>query len=66
MYSAQASTLHHLFIGGGSFIVPVFQRAYVWDQEQWSDLLYECKSLAPVSEKNLNKSTHFFGVIITR
>lgn len=55
----QASVKAFNFIKAeGKIIIPYFQRSYVWDEENWSDLFYELT--------NKNKENNFLGPIILK
>lgn len=65
MISATKETLNVFFTGNLRFIVPFFQRSYVWKQENWETLW---DHLLKVSERQKQSvsSEHFIGTIMTK
>ena len=63
-------SIHQLFSGPVQFVIPVYQRHYVWNQEEqweplWRDIIEIIKVNAKVEEPH-NHSSHFTGAIVTR
>jgi uncharacterized protein with ParB-like and HNH nuclease domain len=65
MLSANKEKLHSFFTGSNQFIIPFFQRAYVWKIDNWAefwDSIFE--ELAELKAKK--ESEHFIGTIIIK
>lgn len=65
MISAQKEKLNSFFQGSMKYIIPFFQRPYVWDEENWENLwesIYETYS----DYKNEKESEHFIGTLIIK
>lgn len=63
-------SVHTLFSGPVQFVIPVYQRHYVWNEEEqweplWQDIIDTIKVNAKVEEA-YNRSSHFTGAIVTR
>jgi uncharacterized protein with ParB-like and HNH nuclease domain len=65
MIGANKEYLNNFFFSNLQFVVPFFQRSYVWKLSNWETLW---EHLLKISEKPLNdrKSEHFIGTIITK
>jgi uncharacterized protein with ParB-like and HNH nuclease domain len=65
MISANKESLKTFFDYNKQYIVPFFQRAYVWNEDYWENLW---EDIIQVNEKHINKQKveHFFGTIITK
>lgn len=65
MKSANKENLLSFFQNNYQFIIPFFQRAYVWDNDNW-EVLWD--HLMEELEAHLNQKTseHFIGTIITK
>ena len=63
-------SVHTLFSGPVQFIIPVYQRHYVWnEEEQWQPLWQDIVEIIEVNakvEEAYNRRTHFTGAIVTR
>lgn len=57
---AKITKIHEMIERPIQYIVPLFQRTYSWDEEEWEDLW---EDIVELREKSDN---HFFGVIVTR
>lgn len=65
MLSANKEKLHSFFLGSNQFIIPFFQRAYVWKSENWEELWENiCHELEQLKEHK--SSEHFIGTIIIK
>ncbi|MBN2743977.1 MAG: DUF262 domain-containing protein [Marinilabiliaceae bacterium] len=66
MLSANKEKLQSFYMGQNQFVIPFFQRAYVWKADNWSELWENI--LEEYNEfKNGNiKSEHFIGTIIIK
>jgi uncharacterized protein with ParB-like and HNH nuclease domain len=65
MISAQKDRLMSFFQGNIQFIVPFFQRSYVWDEDNWNTLWEHTVSVLERAEKGL-PGEHFIGTIIAK
>ena len=57
---ADATDFSHLLRGGYQYVIPIFQRTYVWQHKQWVDLWEDLKDLL---EENTEPG-HFIGSIV--
>ena len=62
MMLAQKECLKYFFNGNNQYIVPFFQRKYVWDIENWEELW---DSIQGIKSMEVGKE-HFIGTIITK
>ncbi|MCW5961026.1 MAG: DUF262 domain-containing protein [Pyrinomonadaceae bacterium] len=65
MINATKEQLNSFFSGTLQFVVPFFQRAYVWDSENWEILWDHISRIANV-ENNTTSSEHFIGTLIIK
>lgn len=65
MINANKDKLLSFFQGSSQFVVPFFQRAYVWDDENWETLWDHVSSVLESCSEKLPKE-HFIGTIITK
>ena len=65
MINANKDKLLSFFQGSSQFVVPFFQRAYVWDEENWGTMWDHVSSVLDSCAGNLSKE-HFIGTIITK
>lgn len=65
MLSANKEKLQSFFQGSNQFIIPFFQRSYVWKIDNWSELWENIVEVINESETNSN-SEHFIGTIIVQ
>lgn len=63
MINANKDTLNSYFNGTEQYIVPFYQRQYVWNEENW-DVLWE--HLEEISSNGISNEEHFIGTIITK
>lgn len=65
MINASKELLNSFFSNNLQYVVPFFQRAYVWDEDNW-EILWE--HITTVAEKisNNEQNEHFIGTIITK
>lgn len=61
MINANKDLLKSYFTSNLQYVVPFFQRSYVWDEDNW-DILWE--HLCMIAEKT--NSEHFIGTLITK
>jgi len=63
---AEAVYLYQLLEGEKQYVVPLFQRYYVWDKEQWKQLWNDIFSLLEKSriEEHELVDEHFLGAIV--
>ena len=63
-------SVHTLFSGPVQFVIPVYQRHYVWNEvDQWEPLWQDIIEIIEVNakvEEAYNRSSHFTGAIVTR
>lgn len=65
MISAAKEKLASYYQGSSQFIVPFFQRAYVWDEDNWQTLWEHTISVLEKAEEKTS-GEHFIGTIITK
>lgn len=66
MLSANKEKLQSFYMGQNQFVIPFFQRAYVWKADNWSELWENIiEEYAEVKNGN-TKSEHFIGTIIIK
>ena len=65
MISANKEELKTFFTYDKQYIVPFFQRAYVWDKTYW-ETLWEHLTQLVINLNNGEKVEHFIGTIITK
>lgn len=65
MISAQKEKLNSFFQGSMKYIIPFFQRPYVWDEENWENL-WENIFQTYTNYKNKKESEHFIGTLIIK
>jgi len=66
MLSANKEKLQSFYMGQNQFVIPFFQRAYVWKADNWAEL-WENILEEYIEVKNGNpKSEHFIGTIIIK
>lgn len=65
MINANKELLSSFYSNNLQYVVPFFQRPYVWDVDNW-DILWE--HISRTADKTLNnyKSEHFIGTLITK
>jgi hypothetical protein len=71
---AGATTLKKLFKDGQTYVIPVFQRPYVWSQDEqweplWADVEALCRRALEVSRTGRNAppiGTHYLGAVVTK
>jgi len=61
-------TIHDLFQRERRYVVPLYQRAYVWNEEdQWAPLWDDIERLAEASPESagfVSQRSHFLGAIV--
>lgn len=57
---ADATILDKIFFGTCKYIVPYYQRAYVWEEKQWKRFLEDMEYISAT------KKQHFFGSMILK
>jgi len=65
MISASKEKLASYFQGNSQFKVPFFQRAYVWQEDNWSDLWEHVEQVLD-GHRAGNRTEHFIGTIIAK
>ncbi|MDR3693420.1 DUF262 domain-containing HNH endonuclease family protein [Mucilaginibacter sp.] len=65
MINANKELLTSFFSNNLQYLVPFFQRSYVWDKENWDILWEHIDKIASQIESNPN-SEHFIGTLITK
>lgn len=65
MISAQKEKLNSFFQGSMKYIIPFYQRPYVWDEENWENL-WESIHETYTNYKNNKESEHFIGTLIIK
>src|ERR1035437_8760677 len=66
MATANKEQLESFFTGSNQFKIPFFQRAYVWKEENWSELWDDVLEELEQLRSGNNKSEHFIGTIIVK
>ena len=70
MLDADFVSVHKLFGGPVQFIIPVYQRHYVWNEEgQWEPLWQDIRDTIAMNAKveiDHDRRKHFTGAIVTR
>ncbi len=62
---AQGRSIIHLFDGKRRYLVPLFQRQYVWNQtNQWEPLWEDINRMIERRETNGKGSPHFLGALV--
>lgn len=65
MINATKEKLATYFQGNSQFIVPFFQRGYVWDEDNWETFWEHISAVLDDAEKNA-PAEHFIGTLITK
>ncbi|MFZ1699593.1 MAG: DUF262 domain-containing HNH endonuclease family protein [Pyrinomonadaceae bacterium] len=66
MINANKEVLNSFFSSSLQYVVPFFQRSYVWDEENWEILWDHVERTAlAISNGNIEKE-HFIGTLITK
>lgn len=65
MINANKELLNSFFSNNLQYVVPFFQRAYVWDQDNW-DVLWEHINGIAEHFTSKPKNEHFIGTLITK
>lgn len=65
MINANKELLSSFFTRNLQYVVPFFQRSYVWNEENW-DILWEHISKIAENDSNQAKDEHFIGTLITK
>ncbi|MFN8438562.1 MAG: DUF262 domain-containing HNH endonuclease family protein [Cytophagales bacterium] len=66
MLSANKEKLQSFYMGQNQFIIPFFQRAYVWKYENWAELWEDIMEEYTELKNGNPKSEHFIGTIIIK
>lgn len=66
MINANKEVLNSFFSSSLQYVIPFFQRSYVWDQENW-EILWDHvdRTVKSISHGNVEKE-HFIGTLITK
>jgi uncharacterized protein with ParB-like and HNH nuclease domain len=65
MINANKELLNTFFSNNLQYVVPFFQRSYVWDEENW-DILWEHIYNIAINFDGKIKNEHFIGTLITK
>ena len=65
MINANKELLNSFYSSNLQYVVPFFQRAYVWNSDNW-DILWEHINRIADKALNNNKDEHFIGTLITK
>lgn len=65
MINANKELLNSFFSNNLQYIVPFFQRPYVWNEENWETLWEHISRIAEKSQTD-SKTEHFIGTLITK
>lgn len=66
MLSANKEKLHSFLMSTNQFVIPFFQRSYVWRPDNWSELWDNLKEEFLELESGNQSSEHFIGTIIIK
>ncbi|MBN8669279.1 MAG: DUF262 domain-containing protein [Chitinophagales bacterium] len=66
MLSANKEKLQSFLMGSNQFVIPFFQRSYVWKSEDWAELFENIKEEYDQIINGDNTSEHFIGTIIIK
>jgi uncharacterized protein with ParB-like and HNH nuclease domain len=66
MLSANKERLQGFLIGSNQFVIPFFQRPYVWKSENWAEIFENIKEEYQEIQKGNSLSEHFIGTIIIK
>lgn len=66
MLSANKEKLQSYFMGANQFIIPFFQRSYVWDSKNWLELWENIINVKNKISEGKTESEHFIGTIIIK
>lgn len=64
-FDAQQKKINDILSGDFKYVIPRYQRKYVWQEKQWRELLDDIKYCLIVSkEKDKSEWTHFLGSFV--
>jgi len=66
MINANKEVLNSFFSSSLQYVVPFFQRSYVWDQENWEVLWDHVERTSKAIAKGNVQREHFIGTLITK
>lgn len=66
MLSANKEKLQSFLMGSNQFVIPFFQRSYVWKVENWNELWENITDEYKEIQNNNNNSEHFIGTVIIK
>ena len=66
MLSANKEKLQSFLMGSNQFIIPFFQRSYVWEVDSWSELWDNIQEELSEIKAGNNSSEHFIGTVIIK
>ncbi len=66
MLSANKEKVQSFLTGSNQFIIPFFQRAYVWNVDNWTELWDNLEEEIAEIKIGNNQSEHFIGTIIIK
>jgi uncharacterized protein with ParB-like and HNH nuclease domain len=62
---AEEKEIQSLIEGQKQYIIPLYQRSYVWEKKHWQTLWDDLKELLYPSDDNKDDNKHFFGSFVT-
>ena len=66
MLSANKEKLQSFYMGSNQFVIPFFQRSYVWKKDNWQELWDSIIEELRVFQTSDQNSEHFIGTIIIK
>lgn len=66
MLSANKEKLHSFFQGNNQFVIPFFQRSYVWKSDSWAELWENIVEEFEELNSGNSDSEHFIGTLIIK
>ncbi len=65
-FDAQQRKIYDIFAGDFKYVIPRYQRKYVWEEKQWRELLDDIKYCieVDVSAENESEWSHFLGSFV--
>ncbi|WP_294215903.1 DUF262 domain-containing HNH endonuclease family protein [uncultured Chryseobacterium sp.] len=66
MLSANKEKLQSFLMGSNQFVIPFFQRSYVWKVDNWNELWENITDEYKEIQNNNNNSEHFIGTVIIK
>ncbi|WP_294205643.1 DUF262 domain-containing HNH endonuclease family protein [uncultured Chryseobacterium sp.] len=66
MLSANKEKLQSFLMGSNQFVIPFFQRSYIWKVDNWNELWENITDEYKEIQNNNNNSEHFIGTVIIK